>query len=73
MAYVSSTRTASTTLGARLSEMVKQTSEAYTTWRTYRRTLTELRDLSIREMDDLGLNPTTLRQAAYEAVYGKLD
>jgi hypothetical protein len=29
--------------------------------------------LSVREMDDLGLSPTNLRQAAFEAVYGKVD
>jgi uncharacterized protein YjiS (DUF1127 family) len=53
--------------------MLKQASEAYTAWRHYRRTLSELQDLSVREMDDLGLNRSNLRQAAFEAVYGKMD
>ena len=73
MAYVSSNRTATTSVGARLAEMMKQASEAYTAWRSYRRTLNELQELSVREMDDLGLSPANLRQAAFEAVYGKVD
>jgi uncharacterized protein YjiS (DUF1127 family) len=73
MAYVSSNRTASTSVGPRLAEMFKQASEAYTAWRHYRRTLSELQDLSVRELDDLGLNRSNLRQAAFEAVYGKVD
>jgi uncharacterized protein YjiS (DUF1127 family) len=73
MAYVSSNRTASTSVAPRLAEMLKQASEAYTAWRLYRRTLSELQDLSVREMDDLGLNRSNLRQAAFEAVYGKMD
>lgn len=71
MAYVSSNRTATTSVGNRLAEMMKQVSEAYTAWRQYRHTLNELQDLSVREMADLGLNPANLRQAAFEAVYGK--
>jgi uncharacterized protein YjiS (DUF1127 family) len=73
MAYVSSNRTATSSLSIRLAEMVKEASEAYIAWRLYRRTLSELQDLSVREMDDLGLNPANLRQAAFEAVYGKRD
>jgi len=53
--------------------MFKQAAEAYSAWRLYRRTLNELQGLSVREMDDLGLNQSMLRQAAFEAVYGKLD
>jgi uncharacterized protein YjiS (DUF1127 family) len=73
MAYVSSNRTASTSVAPRLAEMMKQASEAYTAWRLYRRTLNELQGLSVREMADLGLNRSNLRQAAFEAVYGKVD
>ena len=73
MAYVSSNRTASTSVAPRLAEMFKQSSEAFTAWRHYRRTLSELQDLSVRELDDLGLNRSMLRRAAFEAVYGKMD
>lgn len=73
MAYVSSNRTTTASLGARLSEMGKQAAEAFAAWRLYRRTLDELRELSNRELADLGLNRSMLRRAAFEAVYGKLD
>jgi uncharacterized protein YjiS (DUF1127 family) len=73
MAYVSSNRTATTSLGARFAEIGKQAVEDFTAWRLYRRTLSELRDLSVSELADLGLNRSTLRRAALEAVYGKAD
>jgi uncharacterized protein YjiS (DUF1127 family) len=53
--------------------MGKQAAEAFAAWRLYRRTLDELRELSNRELADLGLNRSMLRRAAFEAVYGKLD
>jgi uncharacterized protein YjiS (DUF1127 family) len=71
MAYVSSNRTASVSVIARLAEMGRQAAEAYRAWRVYRETLGELQQLSLRELDDLGLNRSMLRQAAFEAAYGK--
>ncbi|MGP1359032.1 DUF1127 domain-containing protein [Roseicyclus sp.] len=73
MAYVSSKRTTSLSIGGRFAEMGKQAAEAWTAWRLYRRTLDELQALSARELADLGLNRSMLRQAAFEAVYGKVD
>lgn len=35
----------------------------------YRATLGELRNLSTRELDDLGLNAETIRATAYKAAY----
>jgi uncharacterized protein YjiS (DUF1127 family) len=71
MAYVSSNRTATTPLGGRLAEIARQAAGDFAAWRLYRRTLSELRDLSARERADLGLDGSMLRQAAFEAVYGK--
>lgn len=71
MAYVSSKGTASTSVITRLAEIGREAAEAYRAWRLYRRTLEELQQLSLRELDDLGLDRSTLRQAAYEAAYGK--
>jgi uncharacterized protein YjiS (DUF1127 family) len=71
MAYVSSKGTATTSVIARLAEIGRDAAEAYRTWRLYRRTLEELRQLSLHELDDLGLNRSMLRQVAYEAAYGK--
>ncbi|GAA5067166.1 DUF1127 domain-containing protein [Roseibacterium beibuensis] len=70
MAFVSSNRS-NVALGSRLGEIWQQASEAYATWRLYRRTLAELQGLSGRELADLGLNRSILRRAALEAAYGK--
>jgi len=71
MAYMTGNRTTTMTLGNRLTEIGSQFYESYTAWRLYRRTLSELQDLSVRELNDFGLNPSTLRQAALDAAYGK--
>lgn len=39
----------------------------YTTYRTYRNTLHELRSLGSRELDDLGLSRADLRRVAWTA------
>ena len=42
----------------------------YARYRLYRRTLSELSTLSVRERDDLGLGAANLRDVAYKAAYG---
>ena len=71
MAYVSSNR--GTTLGLvdRFAEIRKDLAEAWRAYRVYRQTLTELRALSARELNDLGLNQSMLKSIALEAAYGK--
>ena len=71
MAYVTSRGTSSAPILARLGEMGRMAGEGYQAWRLYRRTLSELGKLSPRDLDDLGLDRSNLRQAAFEAVYGK--
>lgn len=71
MAFVSSNRTTTLSLGNRLAEIWQQAAEAYANWRLYRRTLSELQALSSRDLADLGLNRSMLRRAALEAAYGK--
>ena len=73
MAYVAGNRSTNMSLGNRLGEIWNGLVEAYSAWRVYRRTLEELQALSGRELDDLGMNRSTLRAAAYEAAYGKQD
>ena len=38
--------------------------------RVYRRTVRELRKLNARELNDLGIHPSMIRQLAHEAAYG---
>jgi uncharacterized protein YjiS (DUF1127 family) len=71
MAYVSSNRTTTLGLVDRLAEIRKDLADAWRAYRVYRQTLTELQALSMRELNDLGLNPSMLRTIALEAAYGK--
>lgn len=72
MAYVSNNRTtAALSFGNRLAEIRKDLADAWSAHRIYRQTLRELQALSLRELNDLGLNPSMLRTIALEAAYGK--
>jgi len=44
--------------------------EAYALHRLYRQTMGELKSLSTRELNDLGLSRSSLHDTAYTAVYG---
>lgn len=70
MAYVSGTRTNTLSLGTRLGEIRTAFAEAFAAWRLYRTTLKQLRELSDRELEDLGLSRTSLPRIAREATYG---
>ena len=43
---------------------------AFVDYRLYRQTLGELEGLSNRELRDLGLSRLSIRQVAYDSVYG---
>ena len=44
--------------------------EAWTRYRVYNRTLTELNALSSRDLDDLGISRCMISRLAHEAAYG---
>lgn len=71
MAYITGNRTATAPLSERLSALRTQMVASYNNWRVYRNTLNELQDLSMREMADLGINPSMVKRIALEAAYGK--
>lgn len=71
MAYITGNRTATATFGQRLAELRDTATTAYGNWRVYRTTLSELQELSMREMADLGINPSIIKRLALEAAYGK--
>ncbi|KEP70949.1 hypothetical protein DL1_14175 [Thioclava dalianensis] len=54
-----------------LSAVMTKVSEAFARRKVYRQTLGELRSLSARELDDLGLHASMITRVAYEAAYGK--
>ena len=49
---------------------VARIAKFFADWRLYQRTLEELRGLSPRELQDLGISPFAIRQIAYDSVYG---
>ncbi|GAB5445576.1 MAG: DUF1127 domain-containing protein [Gymnodinialimonas sp.] len=71
MAYLTGNRTYTAPLGQRLADVRANAMQAYSNWRVYRNTLAELQDLSMREMADLGINPSMIKRIAMEAAYGK--
>lgn len=70
MAYVNSTRTTSLGLSDRLSAFVASVKLSLQRRATYQQTLTELQALTDRDLADLGLNRSLIRNVAREAAYG---
>lgn len=71
MAYVTGNRTITASFGQRFAELRDTLTESYSNWRVYRRTLSELQELSGRELADLGINRSMITRIALEAAYGK--
>ncbi len=71
MAYYTGNRTQHQTLAQRFADLRSKAAEAYANWRVYRVTLNELQGLSMRELADLGINPSMIKRIALEAAYGK--
>ena len=72
MAYYTQTRTNSVIerVLASLAQTFNAAAEAYAKHRVYRTTLNELRELSDRELADLGMSRSMLRGIAREAAEG---
>lgn len=69
MAHVSDIRISGTSIASRAYDLRDTLITRFNQYRTYRVTLGELRSLSARELNDLGLNQYTLRDVAMEAAY----
>ncbi|PTV97087.1 uncharacterized protein DUF1127 [Rhodobacter aestuarii] len=59
------------TSDAGLSQVLATVREALARRKVYRQTLSELRSLSERELNDLGMHRSMLTRIALEAAYGK--
>lgn len=70
MTFVTETHSGNDTLKLALSASVYNLVQRFDDWRTYRRTVSELRSLSMSQLADLGLHAGDIRRAAREAVYG---
>ena len=69
MAFVTETRTGGTTFFSRLASLRVDLQTRYAKHRVYRTTLDELRDLSARELNDMGIGAGDIVRVAYEAAY----
>jgi uncharacterized protein YjiS (DUF1127 family) len=58
-------------LGNHLRARVLTTLRRLSEYRTYCRSVSEMSDLSMRELADLGLHRSEIRQVAQETVYGQ--
>lgn len=61
---------AGTSFAARIAALREQYREAAAKRRTYRVTLRELESLTTRELADLGIAPSSVKDIAYAAAYG---
>lgn len=71
MAHVTEARIGGTSFLSTLGGLRDDMSSRIAQYRTYRTTLNELRSLSTRELNDLGLAYADLRSIAIEATYAK--
>jgi uncharacterized protein YjiS (DUF1127 family) len=70
MAYVNTTRAGMAQRTLRMHGLFAQLGDALARRRVYRRTLEELRQLSDRELADLGISRMNIADVAREAAYG---
>ena len=69
MVYASETQSALSGWTGRFQSRLADLQERFEKYRHYRKTVTELKSLSIRELNDLGMSPANIHAVAYEAVY----
>ncbi|WP_022704086.1 DUF1127 domain-containing protein [Pseudorhodobacter ferrugineus] len=71
MAYLNTSSAAGFGLMDRIATTVKSVKESLHRRRVYNQTVSELRGLSTRELNDLGINRSMITRIALEAAYGK--
>lgn len=71
MAYMNTSSAAGFGLMDRFASVVKSAKEKLHRRRVYSQTLAELRALSTRELNDLGISRSMITRIALEAAYGK--
>ncbi|WP_347310494.1 DUF1127 domain-containing protein [Defluviimonas sp. SAOS-178_SWC] len=71
MAYVNGVRGIEASLAERAAAFVNGLRDNHRRYRVYRQTMNELRALSDRELNDLGIHRSAITAIAMEAAYGK--
>lgn len=71
MAYVTETRTVGTSFGQRIADIRATLTDRMVRAKVYRTTVTELSNLTDRDLADLGIARSSIRGIALEAAYGE--
>lgn len=71
MAYATETRTGTLSLASRLDVLRAAIMDRVTKYQLYRHTVLELKTLTDRELNDLGIDRGMIRDIALEAAYGR--
>lgn len=71
MAYMNTSSTAGFGLMDRVANVFKSAKEGLHRRKVYNQTVSELRALSTRELNDLGISRSMITRIALEAAYGK--
>ncbi len=71
MAYVNTTRSLNVSFADRLGNIAKSVKLALNRRRLFNQTVRELNALSDRDLADLGIHASMIKQIATEAAYGK--
>ncbi|HBQ36690.1 MAG TPA: hypothetical protein DD729_07645 [Rhodobacteraceae bacterium] len=69
MAFVTEFHRLETNILARITSTFHNAVLRVQNYRTYRKTMTELNKLSAKDLADIGLNPGTIKSAAFESAY----
>jgi len=70
MAFTTEFHGTNAAVTGRFSAILKSATDRVANYRLYRKTVNELSALSMRELDDLGLNRSMIKRIALEAAYG---
>ncbi len=70
MAYATEIHASHGDITHRIAAAVKSVTTRVSNYRVYRKTVSELSELSTRELDDLGLSRSMIKRIALEAAYG---
>lgn len=71
MAFANDIRHIEVGILAKFRDLREMLADRITRRRVFRTTVSELSNLSSRELNDLGINPSQIRAIAFEAAYGK--
>lgn len=70
MAFATEIHAVNGDITGRIAAVLKSARVRFANYRTYRKTISELSELSGRELEDLGLSRSMIKRVSLEAAYG---